>query len=67
MFSLTQVSDAYYAHIVGELFPPQTMNILEMFKDTINLLCLFKQHNLNLLEREIPAIERKVIEVQLKK
>lgn len=62
MFSLTQVSDAHCVHIVGELILPQSMNVLEIFKDTLNLLYLFKQHKLNLLDLVIPALERKVIE-----
>lgn len=59
MFSLTQVSDAHCVHSVGELVLPQAMNVLEMFKDTLNLLYMFKQHNLNLLHVMTPALERK--------
>ncbi|KAI8887764.1 hypothetical protein K501DRAFT_174787, partial [Backusella circina FSU 941] len=66
MFSLTRVSDAHCVHIVGELVLPQSMNVLEMFKDTLNLLYLSKQHNLDLLDVVMPALERKVIEDQLK-
>ncbi|KAI8638767.1 hypothetical protein BD408DRAFT_422522 [Parasitella parasitica] len=66
MFSLTQVSDVHCVNIVGDLVLPQTMNVLEMFKNTLNLLYMFKQHNLDLLDVVTPALERKVIEDQLK-
>ncbi|CAO3655433.1 unnamed protein product [Mucor hiemalis] len=66
MFALIQVSDVHCVNIVGELVLPQTMNILEKFKDTLDLLYLFKQHNLNLLDVVTPFLERKAIENQLK-
>lgn len=62
----TQVSNAHCVNIAGEIILPQTMNTLERFKDTLNLLYLFKQHNLNLLDVVTPSIERKAIEDQLK-
>lgn len=37
-----------------------------MFKNTLNLLCILKQHSLNLLEVITPALEKRAIEEQFK-
>lgn len=51
---------------VSELVIPQKMNVLDVFKDTLHMLYHFKQHNVNLLDKLKPAIERRAVKEQLK-
>lgn len=66
MICLSQVAEVHCAHIIGDLVLPFNMNVLDMFKNTLNLLCILKQHSLNLLEVITPALEKRAIEEQFK-
>lgn len=66
MICLSEVCDIHCAHIIGDLVLPFKVNVLDMFKKTLNLLCILKQHSLNLLDIVTPALEKREIEEQLK-
>ncbi|CAO3655487.1 unnamed protein product [Mucor hiemalis] len=42
MICLSEVCDIHCAHIIGDLVLPFNVNVLDMFKKTLNLLCILK-------------------------